>query len=149
MRVGVNPDSPKRLPLCFFAMPRRTTTPAIEAIVRDNVRRLLQKHYEGKPGQLKRKNKTVNLRGLQDFLKGGTCYLTSLQPWADALHVRTYHLFVKDLDIDDLPELVPGRRVRTLEKLREELLEDQGSETNRQREDGHRTAARARYPTKE
>lgn len=123
MRVSVNPHSRSPLPICFSAMAKIAAT-ALESIVRDNMNRLLKRHYEGKPGKMARLNPNVNLRGIQDFLKGGTCYLTSLQPWADALHVKPYHLLIKDLDVDEPQVLVSAKRMKQIEKLREELIEE-------------------------
>jgi len=124
MRVAVNPHAVRGVPLSFFGMAKTTTTP-LEAIVRDNVRRLLVKHFEGKPGQMSRLHENVTLSRLQDFLAGKGCLLASLQPWADAFGVKPYHLLIKDLDIDDLPEIVSAKRLRRLEKLRSELLEEE------------------------
>lgn len=103
----------------------KTSSSALEAIVRDNVTRLIKKHYQGKPGQMSRLNKNVNLRGVQDFLAGGSCYLSSIQSWADALHVKAYHLMIKDLNLEDLPEVISAARLKRFEMLRKELLEEE------------------------
>lgn len=136
LRVSVNTDSGRALPLSFLSMPKAAST-ALEAIVRDNVKRLLKEHYQGKPGRISRLNENVSLSRIQEFLDGGGCHLASLQPWADALHVKPYHLLVKDLNIHDLPELVPAKRLRRLEKLRSELLEDEKSEAHSKRTESH------------
>lgn len=104
----------------------KPSSTALEAIVRNNVKRLIEKHYDGKPGRMFNKNKgSVNLRGIQSFLDGGNCYLSSLQPWADALHVKPYHLLVKDLNVDDLPEVVEAAKLRKLQKIHKAIAEEE------------------------
>lgn len=105
-------------------MARRTTTTPLEATIRENVRRLIKEHYAGKPGQVARKNENVTLSRLQEFLAGKGATLPQLQTWADALHVKPYQLLIPDLNVQDPQELVSGKKLRQLEKLRQELLSE-------------------------
>lgn len=100
-------------------MGKRVITP-IEDILRANVVRLLEKHYDGKPGRLKRQNPQVRLATVQDIAKGAGCNVASLQPLADAFRLRPYQLLIRDLDVEAPQEAVTARQMRAIKELRGE-----------------------------
>lgn len=125
-RVVVNPDSVRAVPISFLPMAaKRKVASALENIARENMKKLVQKHYDGKRGRVHAKNPNVVLSRFQEFLDGGGCTLASLQPWADALHVKPWQLLVPNLDVDDLPEIVTNKRLKMLQRLSKELLEEE------------------------
>lgn len=115
----------------FSGMPSRPAVSALDGLVRQNLQKLLRKHYDNKPGRMYEKNKNAGivLSRLQAFLNGeSTAYISSLHSWVAAFQaydVKAYHLFVPDLNVDDLPDVVPANKMRQFEKLRKQLLEDE------------------------
>lgn len=101
-------------------MPKRVLTP-LESILQTNVTRLIEKHYDGKPGRVKKRHPTVRLATLQDIIKGGGCTVASLGPIAKALGVAPYQLLIRELDVNAPQEAVSAVQMRAIKQLREEM----------------------------
>lgn len=121
-RVIVNPESGIASPVSFFAMGRKALT-ALEAVLHDNVKRLLDEHtdYRGKPGRVKERHANVRLETLQNIYNGtGGCNVASLEWLANALEVQPYQLLVRDLDVKSPQQVVSAKQMQAIKDLRGE-----------------------------
>lgn len=100
-------------------MAKRVLTP-LESTLQTNVKRLIEKHYDGKPGRLKKQNPLVRLATIQDVVKGGGCSIASLGPIAKALKVDPYQLLIRNLDVEAPQEAITAAQMRAIRQLREE-----------------------------
>lgn len=100
-------------------MAKRGSISPLEAVLRDNVLRLVKKHYEGKPGRLSRKNKNVVVSKIQRIIEDGGCTIHSLGPVADAFGLKPYQLLIHGLDVDDPQVYVTARTVRAINEVRQ------------------------------
>lgn len=100
-------------------MPKRVLTP-LESVLQVNVKRLIDKHYDGKPGRVKKQHPTLRLATIQDLVKGGGCTVATLGQVAKALKVEPYQLLIRNLDVDAPQEAVTATQMRAIRQLREE-----------------------------
>jgi hypothetical protein len=106
-------------------MGRKTLT-ALEAVLHQNVKRLIDAHedYQGKVGRVKERHSKVRLETLQNLYNGdGGCNVASLALIADALGVQPYQLLVRDLDVKSPQQVVSARQMRAIKDLTEERKE--------------------------
>jgi len=117
-RVFVNPPSGNDFPLAFYPIMgtrKRITIEPIEAILRANVKAVLKKDYQGKPGNFSRKHKNVRLSRIQDIDKFGACTMATLGRVANAVGLKPYQLLIPNLNVKDPQVAVKAREAKAIQ----------------------------------
>lgn len=104
----------------LLAMPKKALSP-LENVLRNNVVRLLNEHYQGKAGRLVVEHKRVRLETLQNIVNGsGSASIAMLGPLAEAFDLKPYQLLIPDLDVNAPQEAITAKQMRAIRELRGE-----------------------------